>query len=82
MIKCNCNCTFILPIHADYTFTQIKAIKPKKVNKDENESFWDLKTYKQYYATDLDYATHLIMVDIERNRMNSTVTLVESDDNY
>jgi hypothetical protein len=73
---------FILPIHTEYAFGGIKAIKPKKVNKDENETFWDIKTYKQYYVTDLDYATHLIMIDIERNRMNSNVTLVESDENY
>jgi hypothetical protein len=60
----------------------LKAIKPKIVKKEENESFWNVNNYKNYYSKDLNAATHLFMIDIERNRMNSEVTYVESDDYY
>lgn len=74
---------FILPIQvANHTFTMLKAIKPKIVKKEENESFWNVNNYKNYYSKDLNAATHLFMIDIERNRMNSDVTYVESDDYY
>jgi hypothetical protein len=31
---------------------------------------------------ELDKATHLIMLDFERNRMNSFVTYTEDDDDF
>jgi hypothetical protein len=72
----------ILPIEANYTFNIIKAIKPSLVKKDENVKFWNLDRFKKHYVKELDKATHLIMIDFERNRMNSFVTYTEDDDDF
>jgi hypothetical protein len=62
----------VLPIYVDNdTWSEIKAIKPE--GKDTGKIFTD-DAYKTFYERDISKTTHLIMIDLERNRMTSAVT--------